>query len=172
MPIMDEQWKTTAQSPKHEVSNFGRIRGPRGLISGHVRRYPGTGRPKCVLVSLGRKAQSLRVHRVVLEAFVGPCPIGMEGCHFDGDPTNNNLENLRWDTPESNRTDLDRHGTRRPPPVKIGEAHHNAYLTDEQVREIRRLGVGFGEFFSTAERYGVSHQTIRRIVAGQTRMSA
>ena len=42
-----------------------------------------------------------RVHRLVLSAFVGPCPVGMEACHFpDRNPSNNHLENLRWDTPE------------------------------------------------------------------------
>lgn len=55
------------------------------------------------------------VHRLVLEAFVGPCPEGMEGCHGDGDPTNNSLGNLRWDTATSNQLDKVRHGT-----------HHNA----------------------------------------------
>src|SRR5690242_16611852 len=35
-------------------------------------------------------------HRIVLMAFVGPCPEGMETSHFpDRDPANNRLENLR-----------------------------------------------------------------------------
>ena len=39
------------------------------------------------------------VHRLVLEAFVGPCPEGMCCRHFpDRDPSNNKLENLSWGT--------------------------------------------------------------------------
>src|SRR5262245_39281520 len=42
---------------------------------------------------------SRAVHCLVLEAFVGPCPPGMEACHFpDSNRANNNLSNLRWDT--------------------------------------------------------------------------
>lgn len=58
------------------------------------------------------------VHRTILEAFVGPCPEGMECCHADGDPSNNKLENLRWDTRISNIRDSMRHGTHSPPPLR------------------------------------------------------
>lgn len=50
------------------------------------------------------------IHRLVLEAFVGPCPTGMEGCHNNGDPTDNRLANLRWDTHAENQRDILRHG--------------------------------------------------------------
>jgi hypothetical protein len=43
--------------------------------------------------------------------FVGPAPEGMEGCHYNGDPTDNRLENLRWDTRKANVADAIRHGT-------------------------------------------------------------
>lgn len=51
------------------------------------------------------------VHSLVLQAFVGPCPEGMECCHNDGNPANNHLGNLRWDTPSANVLDQVRHGT-------------------------------------------------------------
>lgn len=51
-----------------------------------------------------------RIHSLVLEAFVGPRPDGMEGCHNDGDPANNHLANLRWDTRAANNQDTLRHG--------------------------------------------------------------
>lgn len=50
------------------------------------------------------------VHRLVLEAFVGPCPSGCEGCHYDGNPANNIVSNLRWDTTKNNCLDKRRHG--------------------------------------------------------------
>ena len=52
-----------------------------------------------------------RVHRLVLEAFRGACPPGHECCHYDDDPTNNRLSNLRWDTSSANRLDSVRNGT-------------------------------------------------------------
>lgn len=57
------------------------------------------------------KTTHLRGHALVLVAFRGPRPAGMEGCHNNGDPADNRLENLRWDTRVANRQDAIRHGT-------------------------------------------------------------
>ncbi len=35
-----------------------------------------------------------RLHRLICEAFHGPCPEGQECRHLDGDPSNNRPENL------------------------------------------------------------------------------
>jgi hypothetical protein len=43
----------------------------------------------------GGVKKSRAVHRLVLEAFVGPCPPGYQCCHWDGVATNNRVENLR-----------------------------------------------------------------------------
>ena len=61
-------------------------------------------------VDLGKRNTRF-VHRLVLEAFVGPCPDGMECRHLDGNPGNNRLENLAWGTPKENAADSIRHGT-------------------------------------------------------------
>jgi hypothetical protein len=50
-----------------------------------------------VRVRIGDKARELGVARLVLRAFVGPCPLSMEPYHFpDSSLSNNRLENLRW----------------------------------------------------------------------------
>ncbi len=59
-----------------------------------------------------RRVFNRSVHRLVLEAFVGPCPEGMQCCHFpDRNPANNRLSNLRWDTAKANAADKVIHGT-------------------------------------------------------------
>lgn len=61
------------------------------------------------------------VHRLVLEAFVGPCPSGMECRHFpDSDTRNNSLENLSWGTHVQNIADKNVHGTARRTHCKRG----------------------------------------------------
>lgn len=58
----------------------------------------------------GKTAHHRRVHRLVLEAFVGPRPPGQCGLHADDDPDNNDLANLRWGTRSDNGHDMVRNG--------------------------------------------------------------
>lgn len=55
--------------------------------------------------TIDRKHYERLVHRMILEAFVGPCPEGMETRHLDGDKLNNNLGNLCWGTQRENWED-------------------------------------------------------------------
>ncbi|WP_323986243.1 NUMOD4 motif-containing HNH endonuclease [Microbacterium plantarum] len=56
------------------------------------------------------KHRNVRVHVLLLEAFVGPRPPGFVACHWDDNRSNNDLANLRWDTPRANRLDATRNG--------------------------------------------------------------
>jgi hypothetical protein len=47
----------------------------------------------------------VHIHVLVLTTFVGPRPDGHEGCHNNGEPSDNRLVNLRWDTPCANQAD-------------------------------------------------------------------
>lgn len=90
-----------------------------------------------LVVSLRYRKSRLKmlVHRLVLLAFIGPCPEGMECRHFpDRDPSNNNLGNLQWGTRKQNHQDRIVHGTNN-----AGEANGSAVTTEEVVLKIRRL---------------------------------
>lgn len=76
--------------------------------------------------------KTLFVHRLVLFAFVGPCPDGMVCCHNNGNGIDNRPSNLRWDTPQANMNDRDRHGT-----TVRGERVKGSKLTPCRVRKIR-----------------------------------
>lgn len=56
------------------------------------------------------KAYTRKLHRIIAEAFIGPCPEGMEVCHNDGDPANNRVDNLRYGTRSENMYDRVSHG--------------------------------------------------------------
>ena len=77
------------------------------------------------------------IHRLLLETFIGPCPNGMETCHNDGNPQNNDLSNLRWDTRNNNAKDAIKHGTHIG--TNRGEQQGSAKLTNQQVRRIKRM---------------------------------
>lgn len=83
-------------------------------------------------VALGRNETEL-VHRLVLEAFIGPCPDKMECCHADDNPLNNNLSNLRWDTRSNNMKEGYKNGKYK---RLVGEKGYNAKLKEEDVRVI------------------------------------
>lgn len=51
-----------------------------------------------------------RVHNLVMEAFVGPRPEGMETRHLNGIPSDNRLSNLTYGTRSENRMDMVKHG--------------------------------------------------------------
>lgn len=76
----------------------GRVLKPWPVARGHL------------AVGLGASARSL-VHRLVLEAFVGPRPAGMQGLHNDDDKLNNHVANLRWGTQADNARDAVRNKT-------------------------------------------------------------
>jgi len=57
--------------------------------------------------------QMFLIHRLVLEAFVGPCPLGKESCHEDDEPSNNQKGNLRWDVRKENMKDRKRNRMRK-----------------------------------------------------------
>ena len=52
----------------------------------------------------------IEAHALILRAFIGPCPPGMEACHENGVKWENRLENLRWDTHANNQRDNARLG--------------------------------------------------------------
>lgn len=87
-----------------------------------------------VVLCNGKNRRRNQVHRLVLLAFVGPCPEGMECCHNDGNSTNNKLSNLRWGTRKENAADRVRHGRQ----IR-GEKVAHAKATDQIVRDIRRM---------------------------------
>jgi hypothetical protein len=172
MAVQDsEQWKPVpGYEGLYEVSDHGRVRSlDRRVVDslGRARRIRGrvlragltsVGYDSVALYICGQKRTAL-VHRLVLSAFAGPCPSGMEGCHDDGVRTNNRLENLRWDTHMANVADATRHGTQ----VR-GERHGRTKLTEAQALEIRYSDESQRV---VAERFGVSQQSVSDIRTGK-----
>lgn len=107
----------------------------------------------------------MNIHRLVMWIFVGPCPEGMEVNHIDGIKHNNYLSNLEYCTRSENIKHAFRTG------LKIsnkGEKHGMSFLTEEEVKEIRRLDketnlnqIQLGEMFN------VERTTIGKIVRRQ-----
>ena len=134
---MDERWlPVIGYENIYEISSLGRVKRVTscpGSASGRILRpFVGTCIYPRIGLSRDKKRQKHLIHRLVLAAFVGPCPAGMESCHNDGNVNNSSLENLRYDTPKNNYKDRLSHGN-----VVRGERHGKSKLTELQVLKIR-----------------------------------
>lgn len=136
-----ERWRKIKGNPGYEVSDFGRVRSfwtkGRYAVIGTVPTIRKTKPTRDGHLQVSFKVRRQRtyayVHRLVLEAFVGPCPDGMEACHADDDPANNNLANLSWGTRYKNMEDRERNGR-----VLKGERVGNSKLKDKDAIRIRQ----------------------------------
>ena len=101
------------------------------------------------------------VHRLILAAFVGPCPEGMQCRHLNGVAGDNRLQNLRWGTYAENHCDKKRHGT-----LPRGIRCYQAVLTEDDVQAIRRRYASEGVSFAfLARQYGTGTTTIAAIIS-------
>ena len=107
-----ERWRKVPGWPGYKISSHGRARSvPRVLADGRwhggslLQPAPDGDGYLQVTLSDGPRTRRAGVHTLVLEAFTGPRPDGMEGCHGNGDHQDNWLSNLRWDTHLENERD-------------------------------------------------------------------
>ena len=130
---MSENWKDVpGYEGAYEVSDAGRVR---SLLSNRILKPYKTNNGRNI-VSLYKDGlrQRFLVYRLVLITFVGHPDEGQVACHNDGDRTNDQLSNLRWDSQSRNCADKEDHGT-----AQVGERHGRAILKDSDVIEMRRM---------------------------------
>lgn len=164
-----EQWKQVFDGV-YEVSNTGRVRrlkagkgttvGREVKVSLHQSNRGGVyGR-----VSLWNKNRKVDayVHRLVAEAFLGPCPRGQEVNHKNGNSTDNRIENLEYLTHTQNNQHY--HLLNRG--LITGENHWNARLKEVDVKAIKVLtGAGFPQQY-VADLFDVGQSAVEKIVLG------
>ncbi len=110
MPEFDStiEYREIPGLPIHKVGNDGSVWSLRR--NGWIQRKPDITHGGYLKTSI--KGRAYLVHRLVLLAFVGPCPEGMQCRHYpDPDPSNNHVGNIRWGTPKENAEDRKEHGT-------------------------------------------------------------
>jgi len=167
---MVEQWRDIpGYEGFYQVSNFGKIKRVGGSTKCRKDRIlkPGTDRAgyKTIVLSKDGHIQGIRVHRLVVIAFMGNRP-KMETNHKDGNKANNHLDNLEWAT----RSDNLKHRYRVLKQCRDnhGEKNPNARLTYELAQEIRDL-YKTGDFSQRelGEKHGVSQGQISKIILGK-----
>lgn len=126
----NEKWMSViGYEGLYEVSNFGRVRGKRGVFkiskfkSGYIR----------VCLTKNNIEKTNRVHRLVAHAFIpnkGNKPFIN---HIDNNIENNHFHNLEWCTSKENKAHCLKQGRHA-----HGSLDGNSKLTEKQVIQIRK----------------------------------
>lgn len=146
-----ESWMEIEEFPNYQVSDRGRIRNIKtgknlnpslSKLNGYLR------------VNLCRDdgCHTKTVHGLVVAAFVGRTPDGLEINHLDGVKTNNRVDNFEFTTPSKNVLHAFELGLRRP--------------TNKKVRCVE-TGEEFESFKSAAEKMGLTRSHISQAVSGR-----
>lgn len=158
---------------RYEVDQAGNVyslRPSNGLKSGYLKKRS-TSTDGYFFVALFNEQgrQDFYIHRLLMLTF-NPVENSdqLEVNHKDGNKQNNDLSNLEWMTHTENMAHAYKYlnaGSNRP----RGTSVHNAKLTPESVREIRRLWDG-GRGMSRKElaaMFGVTPYSIGTVVTGK-----
>lgn len=165
-----EIWKPViGYEGRYEVSNLGAVRSTVQWNGTSVRLLKPCvkkdGHLHLVLYK-NQKPKTWMIHALVMEAFVGPRPKGLETRHLDGNAQNNQLTNLKYGTHKENMRDCSKHSGF---PDRKGVNNVKAKLTPRQVLLIRHI-------YSTqkisqlqlGKRFGMSEYAIWAIVNRKT----
>lgn len=150
-----EIWKPIPGFDGYGVSNLGRVKSVRKFNNPHfLKPFVSEKGHLRVILRANNRSYFKGIHQLVMLAFVGPCPEGELVCHKDSDPSNNKLNNLRYDTHRGNMQDR----------VKRRET-----LTPEQVNSIREDYVINNITVSgLARKYNISGHDVNSLLWGKT----
>lgn len=127
-----------------------------------LNQYEGHGGYMYVSISTPSGQRSVPIHALLMDAFVGPRPAGMEIRHLDGNPKNNSLSNLCYGTRAENANDRVKHKAQ-----PRGQKHGRAKLSLDDVEKIKQLYQEEKTIAYIARLCGVGESTVRDIVKGR-----
>lgn len=93
---MPEAWREIPGFPRFIVSDRGNIRVWRDNMAFPIQSRSDKDGYRIVTIWNRKRYYTKKVHRLVLEAFVGPCPEGYVCDHINTVRDDNRLGNLRW----------------------------------------------------------------------------
>ncbi len=162
----EEEWKVIRNYSDYAISNFGRIKRlthGRCTFIGRILK-PQIDTNGYLIISLCKngKAKTITIHKLVTEAFLGPCPDGKEVNHIDGNKKNPYVSNLEYVTPKENMKHAYENSL---VPILKGTKHGMAKLDDGRVLKIKKLyKTGKYSQGKLAKRFNCRQATISRII--------
>ena len=169
-----ELWRSVVGLPDYEVSSLGTVRRvtvprrggaakPGRLLKPYKRR---DGYLFLMLRAPDGKRTTMRIHRMVCEAFIGPYAPGQETHHVNGQKDDNRLENLRQVSQQTNSVLAWQMGQNEACRCR-GSKNGVARLCETQVIEMKGLLESGVPRPAIANRFGVAYGTVYDISIGR-----
>lgn len=156
-----ETWRSIpGYENRYEVSDMGRVRSFARGWDGKIRTPVSDGRGYLtVVLAMDRKRRSIKLHQIVMLAFVGSPPDGFEINHKNGSKADCRLENLEYVTHSENI----QHAFDTGLEISMkGERHHQHKLTEAEAREVFALCKTMKQR-DIAARFGISQIAVSKI---------
>jgi hypothetical protein len=172
----NESWKPVPGfEGRYEVSDLGRVKSlarfikpavgitPRWIKERMLKQQLHKGYWKVTLSKDGEQPL-FQTHRLVAAAFLGPCPPGQEVCHGPLGSMVNTLNNLSYGTKRKNNLEDKRRDGRD----NRGTKAYQAKLTEDKVRELKRLRAQGWKYKDLAAYAGVNRITVHDAITGRS----
>lgn len=134
-----ERWKVIKEFPDYVISNYGRVKRIKDSKTSNIGKFlkPQFDRDGYLHVNLYKngKSKTKKIHKLVTEAFIGPCPKGYEVNHIDGNKKNPHVDNLEYITHSKNI----KHAYKLDLRSQKCESNNNSKLKKEDILKIRKL---------------------------------
>jgi len=150
----------------YEVSSLGDVRRGvegRSTTKGRLLKQQWKEGYRSVCLSVSGFVRRYYVHRLIAEAFLGPCPLGMVVNHMDGGRSHNFATNLEYVRPAQNSQRAGINGQ-----LRQGENHPAAKVTADDVRAMREAVRNGTSQADLCRKYKLNPCTMSYIVRGIT----
>lgn len=166
-PLEDLTENLLPEMPGYHITSDGELfskRNKNGIgeapywrrVKGYITKYNYNTYRVAVLNS---KSKTKFAHVLVAKAYIGEKPKGLHVCHNDGNKLNNQVSNLRYDTPKANSQDMVKHNTRG-----MGETSKTSILKEKEVIEIFLLAAQNKSHQEISNKFKVTTHTVRSIL--------
>lgn len=159
--MAEEVWKVCEDYPRLEVSNFGGLRHTKSKEPKYKRVHKSGY--IYTQIKIDGKAKSLKVHRLVCQAFLENPEKKPFVNHKNLDKSDNRIENLEWvSVLENNRHAIENNAV----PVMQGSLNGRAKLNESLVHQVCKKFQDGLQPKEVVELFGISRQQATKIKAG------
>ena len=132
----------------YQISNMGRVKSFKADPNGRILSIKNSkGDYLNIVLCHGNKRRSVKVHRLVAEAFIPNPDNKPEVNHKDGNKQNNRVGNLEWVT----RAENHRHALALNPNILKGMVQYNRYIRPRTIQQFTMDGRFVAEYANSTE---------------------